>query len=540
MLNIFVKPNIIQTAEVFCKLQEIKVTSDSIKKELEEHPDFPSLLSLSDTLHNFNIENVVARFDIDQLDKIPTPFITKMKNEKTSKGYFTIIKNVNSQFVTFYNYEYNKWEKKLKESFLPKWSGIALLTATTIETGEHDYESKRKAVRKNRITRLFPLIVLLSIVIINIFLLPAINNITRIPEIIFSLLTILGCCMSAIILKLESEQSNPLLRRICNINSSTNCAAVLNSKGAKIFGIKWSIIGFSYFAGGAFTLILSEAFYSYSYTLLYLLSVVVSPYIIYSVYFQWRIAQKWCTICLAIQVILASQFLLVLYSGFPKFDILLAIPLKSYLSILFTYTFTYLVSSNLISAFARAKEATRYRKEIQRLKKSPSIFQALLSKERVANDSSGLGILIGDARARIKIIKVCNPYCEPCSIAHRALHDLLQSVKNVQIQIIFTASNNEADRRREPVRHLMAIADNNNEKVVKEALDAWYLAEKKDYKKFSERFPIDARFLTQDKKIESMKNWCRENGISHTPTLFINGYQLPQGYQVSDLKSLLV
>jgi len=40
-------------------------------------------------------------------------------------------------------------------------------------------------------------------------------------------------------------------------------------------------------------------------------------------------------------------------------------------------------------------------------------------------------------------------------------------------------------------------------------------------------------------QLGAMDNWCNETRIAFTPTFFINSYQLPELYQVKDLKHFL-
>ncbi|MGS2737720.1 hypothetical protein [Sinomicrobium sp. M5D2P17] len=41
-------------------------------------------------------------------------------------------------------------------------------------------------------------------------------------------------------------------------------------------------------------------------------------------------------------------------------------------------------------------------------------------------------------------------------------------------------------------------------------------------------------------KITAMRQWCDIENITQTPTIFINGYELPKEYLVEDLKEVLV
>ena len=91
-----------------------------------------------------------------------------------------------------------------------------------------------------------------------------------------------------------------------------------------------------------------------------------------------------------------------------------------------------------------------------------------------------------------------------------------------------------------PVRHLLAIDGEKDEAITKKALDDWYLAEKKEYELFALKYPMNGELLKQGNKIEAMSKWCKATGISVTPTIFINGYQLPDAYNIEDLQYFLL
>jgi DNA polymerase III delta subunit len=100
--------------------------------------------------------------------------------------------------------------------------------------------------------------------------------------------------------------------------------------------------------------------------------------------------------------------------------------------------------------------------------------------EKIAEQSTeGLGITLGNLFAKRTLIKVCNPYCGPSAKAHAEIEKLLEENKDLKVQIIFAATNNENDYRNKLVKHLLAIAKNNNEQKIKQSLDDRYLADKK-------------------------------------------------------------
>ncbi|MBS1748263.1 MAG: thioredoxin domain-containing protein, partial [Bacteroidetes bacterium] len=194
-----------------------------------------------------------------------------------------------------------------------------------------------------------------------------------------------------------------------------------------------------------------------------------------------------------------------------------------------------------IPTLKKAKEGRTHYNTLQRFKHNDQVFDAILSRQKkVVPSAEGLGITIGNPDAKWKLIKVCNPYCGPCARAHPVIEELVESNADLQVQIIFTATGEEADIKTPPVKHLLAIAADGNEKATRQALDDWYNAPVKDYKAFTEQYPLPDELLAQQKdKIVAMKKWCDDMEIQFTPTFFVNGYQLPEVYNVAELKYFL-
>lgn len=43
----------------------------------------------------------------------------------------------------------------------------------------------------------------------------------------------------------------------------------------------------------------------------------------------------------------------------------------------------------------------------------------------------------------------------------------------------------------------------------------------------------------QEEEIDKMRAWCDEAEITFTPTIYVNGYRLPEKYKVEELKYIL-
>jgi hypothetical protein len=187
------------------------------------------------------------------------------------------------------------------------------------------------------------------------------------------------------------------------------------------------------------------------------------------------------------------------------------------------------------------QEAKNTKREYLRIKFNTEVFDTLLKKQKPITESvEGLGISLGNPAAGNELIKVCNPYCGPCAKAHPKIDALLEQHSNLKARIIFTAPNDENNMMTKPVRHLLAVEEKKDEILTKKALDDWYLAEEKDYESYASRYPMNGELAKQSSRIEAMYKWCKTMDISVTPTIFINGYQLPDAYGIEDLQYFLL
>ena len=298
-------------------------------------------------------------------------------------------------------------------------------------------------------------------------------------------------------------------------------------------GISWSIWGFSYFL----TLLLSQLlWFNYTTTIfIAVTAIVVSPYILYSIYYQLKVVKKWCTLCLMVQLILAINLLLSLLLSY-RFTAINwnDIGLMIWFGILIVFFASY-VTANL----KKAKRGKLVERKWQRLRYNSAVFNTLLQQQpKVTLSTADLGFVIGQPEASIEIIKVCNPYCEPCAVAHQAIFDLMTTNKDIKLRIIFFAKGAN-DSNTLPVLLFLSIAEKFGIEKFHEVLHEWFLGDRKNYKELASTYPIDNNDLNKYMtKAQLMSEWCSRMNVKGTPTFFINGYQLPEGYNFTDFKYL--
>ena len=519
-------------------LLHVPANEDTVRESLTMHPAFPSLLSISEALKGWGVDNVSLQVESERLDEIPIPFLAHMK---FSGGRFVAVSSVSPDQVVYSDYDkYGKKIVRKRSEFLEEWSGYTLVAEPNERSGEPRYAQTRRKMRlrKSRIPFIFgSFLILLAAYMI------AVSWVAGLPALALSLLCMVklaGSVVSALLLWYELDQSNRALQQFCSHSKHTSCAAVLASKNARIFGwISWSEIGFFYFTGG---LLLSLFSSGQSYALFFSawLNLFALPYTVFSVIYQWRVVKQWCPLCLLVQALLAAEFLVCLFGFWLQPGPHAGISASSLLTLVNSFAIPIFFWVFAKSFLLETVRSHKNKAELGRLKHDPEIFEALLPRQKkVDHEPAGLGITLGNPSASTTIIKVCNPYCNPCSKAHPEIERLLHEREDLKVQIIFTATIDESDKRSRPVKHLMALNDKDDPALMTKALDDWYLAEKKDYEAFAAKYPLNGELKVQDEKLMAMEDWCKNNDISATPTFFINGYKLPEIYSFMDLKYFL-
>jgi hypothetical protein len=120
----------------------------------------------------------------------------------------------------------------------------------------------------------------------------------------------------------------------------------------------------------------------------------------------------------------------------------------------------------------RLQEEENTKRQHLRIKFNTEIFETLLKKQKqITTLTNGLGINIGNPNAANEIIKVCNPYCGACAIAHPKIDEIIKYNNNVKAKIIFATPNDVDNVNVKPIQHLLAIAAMENSQMTHKALD---------------------------------------------------------------------
>ena len=312
----------------YLKLLNVKVNNVTVEETLNNHPEWPSLLCVSDSLNKWQIPNGAGRIDVNDIDKLPIPFIAYTSDREAP---LAIITEITETTVKIFQKEYNKVITKSKEAFLNIWSGVYLIAEPNENSGEANFD----VTKRNLFIQSFvPSAAIISIVIFFVLLLKRIISMNFIFDIdkIISIyvqfvILIVGIVVTSLLLWYEIDKNNPILRKVCGGITKGNCNAILTSEQAKVFSwLSWSEVGFFYFTGSLLTLLFANSAITNSMQLLLGINILALPYTIFSVYYQWRVAKQWCLLCLAVQGVLILGAINLVVGGFFSYP-LLSLPL---------------------------------------------------------------------------------------------------------------------------------------------------------------------------------------------------------------------
>lgn len=523
------QPNAIAVTELLVKELGIKVSRTSIEKSLRDHPEFPSLLSLSDCLSEWHLPNQaynIAKTDYDPTD-LEYPFIA---HSKANGGVFMLVHDIIDQQVIYSDENHSK-AIYTEEEFLKRWSGVALHAISNSKSGESDYNAKNLAawVASMKIPTL--------VVCILIAILWSLNWQTLSWAYAALMgLKLAGIAVSVVLLIHSIDANNPFVQNLCSLGNKNNCNAILKSDAAKVTKwLSWSEVGFFYFTGSFLALL----FASNTLSVLLWLNVLAMPYTIYSISYQYK-HKNWCVLCCTVQVLLGLELLTNVSLNYVSYSLLAqSLTLNAIVALTISFLLPILIWAFVKPFFLKTAQYQPLKQQLKKFKYNSDLFnQVLTNQPCYAVPDDLMPIVLGNPNATTTITMVSNPFCGPCAKAHEELDQWLAIRDDIKLKIIFTTADHDDDEKTKVARHATALSLLNDTKLLENALNDWYKQGSKKYETWAEKYPI--MFNGEMKTVtEKQKAWCSLTEIAFTPTILINGYKLPEPYRLEDIKYLL-
>jgi protein-disulfide isomerase len=508
----------------FIKKLNVNVSSLTIKSRLQDHPDYPSLLALSDCLTEWKIPN--SAYQIDKNEYNPADLTFPLIAYLQKGGRFILINTISNGIVN-YTTESKANAVMPEQEFLAQWAGIVLYAEASAESGEKEYKTQRLKGKLNRLR----VPVLAAAIFSGLLYLFFQQNITWF-FVALGLVTLTGLVVGTLLLVHSVNASNPFVQNLCSLGKKNDCNAILKSKEAKVTDwLSWSEVGFFYFSGSLFSLLMGNN----AVPILAILNLCCLPYTFWSVWYQYR-TKNWCVLCCAVQALLWLQFVVFATgSGYTR----PVLEKTTIMAMLFSFLIPIAVWAFVKPFMLKAEQLGPLKMQLKKFKYNGALFnQVLTNQPRFSVPNDIMPIVLGNVESETIITMVSNPFCGPCATTHKTLDQWLNTRDDIQVKIVFTTANHDDDPRTKVARHLSALSLLGDKRRVEQALNDWYDSAKKDYDTWAKKYPMkvndEMELVTQ-----RQKEWCELTEVTFTPTILVNGYKLPDPYMLDDIKYLL-
>ena len=520
--------NAISVVDYIINSLKIKVTTKTLKETLYLNPNFPSLLSLSDVLKDWGVNNLATRIHYEDLINIPLPAIAYIN---VNGGIFAPIRNVTETSIEWRDNQ-EKWKTETIEEFNSKWDNVVLLFELKENAGEKNYIDKWKEDFLSKMRK--PVIILgfiFSFLLILSIWGTSLNNLDWKHISLFAV-KLVGTFVSSLLILNSIDSNNSFIRSICGNESKNDCNNVLNSKAAKIWGgIGWAEIGFVYFFGGLlasfFTFFFSD---STILNFLIILNFTALPYTVFSIYYQYKIAKSWCRLCLIIQLLFWVEFMV--GANFWT-DLKFTFDLKSIAVITLSFLQPILLLSLFIPYLRKSFEYYPLKKELQKSKFNPEYVESLFEKQPVMPPIfEGMKtVIVGDVEANNIITVVTNPLCGPCRKLHLEIESFLnQNKEGIRFQFVFSGHRNSMS-----IANTIFSLPNNQQEI---AMNLWYSGKYKTVEEWSESVSNGNEIERSNEQIDFHNRWGEIAEIQATPIIYLNGREMPLLYELNDVGEL--
>ena len=515
------KVNAVAVTEQLIKSLGVSVNTQTIERNILDHPEFPSILSISDSLTEWGIVNFTHRINKDQYQngELLFPFIAVLNNDNGNQ--FTLIKRIDQGVV------YTDQGNIEEGEFLRKWLGIALNAKIDQNSGEDDYKKNQIKFFLKNLRGPAALVILTLIIYLSLEAKPV--NVLLLSLFVVK---ISGIFLTVLLLIQSLNANNPFIRNLCSIGGKDGCNVLLESEAAKLTSwLNWSEVGFFYFSGSFVYLILNHS----SLVHLTWLNILALPYTVYSISYQYR-QKNWCVLCCCVQLVLIIEAL-ILNMQIRNYSVLISI--DDFFLIVVCFGSSILIWSFLKPFFVASRQIRPIKKQLNKFKYDPLLFNQALSTQPYQPITENLRpIVLGNPGALIQVTLVSNLFCYACGEAHKSIERLLKYRNDVKVNIIFATSAQKTDPRKKLAMLFNSMNNSKHDKTISDALNEWFNSTEKNYEKFIKKYHNFLNY-SEIETVDKHREWCLTSKIEVTPTIFVNGRKLPKIYSWDDLKYLL-
>lgn len=504
-LNVFFK---------YLEKENIAIDVEEFYFQYKSHPDYPSLLSVSDTFSFFGVNNIVAKVKKSNIDDLGENFIAVLVDDVLKRPKLNFIQKKTDVYILNDGKNQSKIDLTRLEE---KWDNIVFKINENSDL-ESSYSSSKFLI--------LPSLILITLPIFLFYF--KTNFFTNILIVLF----FLGFLFSLLTLKDLFGNKVEIINKFCNITKSSNCETILNSKKNKIFEIlnlsDLSIVFFFYQIVFLTISIISNDVLPF-FGLQKILVFSSIPLLLFSIYYQKFVENRWCPLCLSITLVILLEMIVLLKFSIDFINIKAILLSVMILSISFS-------SWKLLKGFLiNQKELKDFQIKANRFIRNYTLFKNTILKNKNFQLPE-TPLILGNNNSKLVISIITNPFCGFCKKTHELVDKLISLFpEDIKIEILIKVDIEAEDNFNKNFYHnFMNNFFVKDQSTFLNSINYWY--SNKNINSWLEKFEskdIDV------KKFESIynlfNNWCIENDINYTPAIFINGFEYPDLFDRENL-----
>ena len=499
------------------RLYNFEITEQSFYRKIITHPDSPTLKSISDSFDEWSIVHEVLKIPTGDIPQFETAFLAHTVNDD-----WILVTKISENKILFQD-KNGKRKVMSIDVFKKIWTNIILKINPSPLVRDKSY--KDEVQTQNVFKTLFIFSVISVLLIINgcywgMFSIAKFKGL----RLILLITKQIGVIVSFVLLLSEHRKNVKL--PFCVVGDRLDCEKVSSSSFSKIYStITLSDLSFVYFLS---TLIFVLNPLVKNEVGLGIISFSTIPFILISTYYQFFKLKKACIFCIAIQVILITEFFLYGYYN------------KQLHALIYSDLIRLAITINIISLlYVAVKFSLEKLKKLENLsihylstKKKPDVVKTLI-KENVLKLSNNDEILyFGNRKSTMQINIFISLSCPSCAKMILELTEE-QEVNDICFGIAILPSKDMKSMI--TIHHIYYLYDNKGWEYCLLFIKKW----------FSDAH-VNEDYVNNYNEIENvidLKNKARlllelfnANNIRKLPALYVNRAYLPAEYSISDIK----
>jgi uncharacterized membrane protein len=516
-----------------------------MRRDLEAHPDYPSLLSLLETARLYGVRLEGVEGSLEDVQESDLPGVAVLQDSEC-----VVMLSVGISGVRLVHPD--KGELLMAGAdFAVQWPGRLLrIEDADLEQvpGRAQAESlgRRSLIRCDSSRQLF------ASVGIGVMLALGTGGLA-VVDLGLSLvaLPLVAGLVVSILLATERHLHGPLARA-CHLRKSFDCHQVVSSPASRLLGCKVADLGVVYFWWGLFVAIAVALFDrdSGAVTLLCILLLCGLPYGCYSIYYQWIRVKKWCPLCVAavacpwLAFAAAGAAGLLARSAWGTGSASLMALLGSVAALnapLWLY---------LMPRIRTAHRAAALENELRRVRREPGRVKALVEESPAVPAPPCLASPQERDPSVPHVVVIVTLGCIACKAAIKDLQRLMCSVPDTfSAQVLLLDKSQESSTQRafaETMVALMGRLDLSSSLLrVLDRLLAWYEAPEWSRRKLYDEIKKGAALAEEEvslarASLEESGRWAAQIGLVGTPAVVVNSLLLPSTLGIADIDLFLI